>query len=102
MILYNVTVSVDPDAREAWVEWMRSTHIPEVMATGLFLEHRFYRVLSEDPHEVTYAVQYLCADRDTYERYRADHAPRLQAATARQFGDRISAFRTLLEAVAPA
>ncbi|MBS1580920.1 MAG: DUF4286 family protein [Bacteroidetes bacterium] len=99
MIIYNVTLNVDLEVHEEWVEWMRTVHIPDVMATGLFLEHRFCRVLADDDGGVTYAVQYTCTDMATYERYRDEHAPRLQAETQRQYGGRFVAFRTLLETV---
>ena len=68
MILYNVTINIDHDAHDEWVRWMREEHIPEVMATGCFLEHRMSRVLADDEGGVTYAVQYACADMPTYER----------------------------------
>jgi len=42
-------------------------------------------------------VQYTCADMATYERYRDEHAPRLQAETQKHYGGRFAAFRTLLE-----
>jgi hypothetical protein len=36
-----------------------------------------------------------------YERYRDEHAPRLQADAHKEFGGRFAAFRTLLELVHP-
>ncbi len=97
MIIYNVTINVDLDVHEAWLKWMKETHIPDVMATGLFLDHRLCRVLAEDEGGVTYAVQYTCSDMATLDRYRADHGPRLQAETEKYYGGKLAAFRTLLE-----
>lgn len=97
MIIYNVTVNVDVDVHEQWLEWMKHTHIPEVMATGLFLDNRLCRVLADDEGGITYAIQYTCADMATYERYRSEHAPRLQAETLKLYAGRFAAFRTLLE-----
>ncbi len=90
---------MDLDVHDQWLQWMKATHIPDVMATGLFLDHRMCRVLAEDEGGITYAVQYTCADMATYERYRAEHAPRLQAETEKQFGGKFVAFRTLLEVI---
>ncbi len=81
MIIYNVTINVDTDVHAEWLRWMKETHIPDVMATGLFLDSRICRVLADDEGGITYAVQYTCADMATYERYRDEHAPRLQAET---------------------
>lgn len=97
MIIYNVTLSVDTDVHEEWLHWMQHTHIPDVMATGLMLDARLCRVLAEDEGGVTYAVQYTCADMATYERYRDQHALRLQAETQKHYGGKFAAFRTLLE-----
>ncbi len=97
MIIYNVTLNVDNDVHTEWLEWMKHTHIPDVMATGMFLDSRICRVLAEDEGGITYAVQYTCADMATYERYRDQHAPRLQAETQKRYGGKFAAFRTLLE-----
>ena len=99
MIIYNVTVSVDLEVHEMWLVWMKDTHIPDVMATGLFLDSKICRVLSEDDSDATYAIQYTCTDMATYERYRDEHAQRLQAELAKYYGGKTTAFRTLLEVV---
>jgi len=97
MIIYNVTLSVDVDVHEQWLAWMKATHIPDVMATGLILDNRLCRVLAEEEGGMTYAAQYTFADMATYERYRDEHAPRLQAETHKHYGGKFAAFRTLLE-----
>ena len=58
MIIYNVTVNIDLDVETQWVKWMKEVHIPEVMATGLFLESRMMRVLANDEGGTSYAIQY--------------------------------------------
>ena len=99
MIIYNVTVSIDEDAEEKWVSWMKDFHIPDVLATGLFLESRFTRVEGEEENGKTYSVQYLCRDMETYEKYRDEHAPRLQKDHAARFQGKFAAFRTILRVV---
>ena len=51
MILYSVTVSIDPTVAEDWLDWMRKVHIPDVMATQCFTESRISKILVE---KVTY------------------------------------------------
>lgn len=101
MIVYNVTVNIDADVQERWIEWMKEVHIPDVMATGLFLESRMLRVLADDEGGITYAIQYTAADMDHYELYRTEHAPRLQAEMMKHFDGKFAAFRTLLEVIHP-
>lgn len=99
MIIYNVTVNVDTDVAEEWLQWMKTVHIPDVMATGLFLDHRICRILAEEEGGLSYAIQYTASDMATYERYKAEHAPRLQGETQKRYGGKFAAFRTLLEVV---
>ena len=101
MILYNVTVNIDHEVEQEWLRWMKEVHVPEVMSTGLFVSSRIYKVLANDDGGTTYAIQYSCATMEDYERYRDEHASRLQAETQRHYGGRFVAFRTLLEVVHP-
>ena len=47
MFLYNVTVGIDKDVEFEWLEWMRTDHIPKVIATGLFKTSKIYKVLHD-------------------------------------------------------
>lgn len=99
MIIYNVTVKVDPDVRDEWLQWMRETHIPEVLATGRFIDHRIARVMVDEEDGVTYAIQYTCKNMETLQTYYEKEAPALQADHAERYKDKFVAFRTLLEVV---
>ncbi len=101
MILYNVTVNIDHEVEQEWLQWMKDVHIPEVMSTGKFVSSHMFKVLADDQGGTTYAIQYSCASMEHYELYREEHASRLQAETQNKFGGRYVAFRTLLEAVHP-
>ncbi len=98
-LIYSVSVSVDEAEAPEWLSWMQQTHIPEVMATGCFIRYRMHRLLAplEDPTSVIYNVQYECADRADYDSYQREHATRLQAQSRERYGERIHAFRSLLE-----
>jgi hypothetical protein len=96
-IVYNVTVSVDPEIHEEWIAWMKDIHIPDVLKTGKFLHNRILRVHGEEANGVTYAVQYTAASRRNLDSYFAEHAPRLQEEHVNKYGNRAVAFRTILE-----
>ena len=100
MILYNITLAVDESVHREWVEWMKSEHIPAVLATGLFLDHRFWRMLSDHGQTgVTYCVQYHLQSMADFEDYEKHYADQIRQQTQARFGERTVAFRTLLEAV---
>lgn len=96
MILYNVTVSIDPGVHQEWLEWMRTTHIPDVMATGCFIESRISRVHGEEEGGMTFAISYVSPSEEKMDEYQREHAPRLQADHSSRFQGRFAAFRTLL------
>lgn len=100
-VLYNVTIIIDHSAHDAWVSWMVETHIPEVMATGKFTSWKMLRMVEDhNPDGVTYAVQYIAPDMQTYLSYQSDCAPPLQQKTQELYGGKYAAFRTLLEVAA--
>lgn len=99
MIVYNVTVNVEDGIREEWLQWMKDKHIPDVLATGLFTGNKIYRLLVQEQQGTSFAIQYFCQTMADYERYRDEHAPRLQKEHAEKYGSRCVAFRTLLEEV---
>ena len=69
MIIYNVTVKIDNDIHDEWMEWMRSIHIPEVMATQKFIDHQVAKVLVDDEDGMTYSIQYKCESMSHLEDY---------------------------------
>lgn len=99
MILYNVTVSIDPAVSEDWLDWMRKQHIPDVMATGCFIESRISRVHGEEDGGMTFAITYLSPDQQKLDEYREVHAPRLQKDHSERYEGRFAAFRTFLTVI---
>ncbi|MFI5141942.1 MAG: DUF4286 family protein [Bacteroidia bacterium] len=101
MILYNVTINVDDDSHDAWLNWMVKEHIPQVIDTGLFQSYRMFKVLSrfDDETGTTYSIQYFLKNMGDFELYQAIYAPALRQQTLDLFGDRFTAFRTVLEEI---
>lgn len=99
MILYNVTVSINPEIEGEWTKYMREVHIPEVLETGMFKEARFCRVHGEEQGGVTYATGYLCPDQASYDRYMAEFAEKLRKSFHQKWEGHYAAFRTLLSVI---
>lgn len=96
MILYNVTINVDDSIKDEWLEWMKSKHIPDVLATGMFIENKIYRIRAEEEGN-TYSIQYFLRSEEDYEKYQKEFAPKLQAEHTDKFKDKFVAFRTVME-----
>ncbi|GAB2487418.1 MAG: DUF4286 family protein [Cytophagales bacterium] len=100
MILYNITINVTPDIEEDFLSWMKSTHIPEVLETGIFHEHKFFRLLHDSEDGSTnYCIQYFTDSMEQMMEYEKKHASILRAKTQERYRDKAVAFRTLLETI---
>ena len=79
---------------------MPTQHVPEIMATGLFVENKMLRLLNEfDNGGITYSFQYYLKSMEDYIRYENDHAPQFQSTHARKYDGKFVTFQTLLEVV---
>ena len=99
MILYNVTIAVDPAIHDDWFSWMRSEHMPRVINTGMFQDAKMFKVLLEKGDSVTYAIQYRAKSISDLQLYLANFAPELQQESLSKYGQKAVAFRTVLEEV---
>jgi hypothetical protein len=99
MILYNVTTSIEPTVADEWLDYMRTTHMPEVMETGFFIKSQLCRLLNEEDEGITYATQYYCLSLEQLEEYQAICAPALRADMDARFAGKYVSFRTMLEVV---
>lgn len=99
MIVYNVTIQVDHDIEKEWLEWMNKVHIPDVLATGCFLEGRISRLMVDDETGITFSIQYTLENMQKLEEYQEKYAEKLQKEHADRYGDKFVAFRTVMEVV---
>ncbi len=80
MVTYEITAEVREDLVPAYEEFMRSTHVPGLLATGYFVGASFSRSTAG-----RYRIRYEARDAASLERYLAEHAPRLRAHFDAQF-----------------
>jgi hypothetical protein len=100
MILYNITINVSPDIEQDFILWMKTMHIPEVLETGIFHEHKFFRLIHDtDDGSANYCIQYFTDNLKLMMEYESKHAPGLRAKTQARYKDKAIAFRTLLETI---
>ena len=100
MFVYNITIKVDNNVEEEWLRWQKGIHIPEILSTGFFYDHRFFKLLDQGEDEgKTYVVQYFALARKDYKKYIHLHAPVLREKAFLKWGNQFIAFRTLLKTV---
>ncbi len=100
MYIYNVTTNIEESAHEDWLRWMKDIHIPDVLATGKFLNAKMSKVLvEEEMGGITYSVQFTTVDKETLEKYYMEDAERLRQDASKLFAGKFVSFRTELEIV---
>jgi hypothetical protein len=100
MIIYQVTISLESGVEAEWIEWMKRTHIPDVLRTGCFSSCRIHKAVGGESEEPVYVMQYSCRSVADYHGYRDTFAPALQKDHSERFSGRLRGARQLLEEIA--
>ena len=99
MIIYNVTVNIDPSIQEEWLIWINS-HINEVLKTGKFSKAIFTKIITnESIGEISYSIQYYAKSKSDLEDYIKQYSDLFKSDGINRFGDKMLAFRTKLELI---
>ncbi|MGY5846191.1 DUF4286 family protein [Salegentibacter sp. HM20] len=99
MYIYNVTINVQEDVHDAWLKWMKTEHIPDMLATEKFSKALMTRVLvNEEMGGITYSVQYTSPSRELLDKYYEEDAKELRSR-AKAFEGKVVLFRTELEII---
>jgi hypothetical protein len=99
MYIYNVTINIQEDVHDEWVDWMKTEHIPEMLNTGKFIKALMTRVMvQEEMGGITYSVQYTAESKEKLQKYYEENAPEMRSKSA-PFEGKFVAFRTELEVI---
>lgn len=97
MIVYEVSVAIDPDIREAYMAWLRG-HVAEIVTLPGFGGADVFEVV--DPAQADggaqVCMQYRLHDAAALDAYLREHAPRLRADGIARFGERMRATRRVM------
>lgn len=88
MVVYEVSVDVEPDRSAAFERYMRGRHVGEVLATGCFVRARFER-----SGEGQYRTRYEAENHADVERYLDEYAAALRADFAAHFAEGVRVSR---------
>jgi len=99
MIVYNVTIKIDPQIQTEWLTWLKNEHTPGIMATGLFIDYKLFHLLEEEEHGTTYVVQYFMHSIEHHKKYIDEFSLQFRQKTFDKWGDRFVSFRTVMEIV---
>jgi hypothetical protein len=100
MIVYNVSMKVDPEIENDWVQWQQQEHIPAIMASRQFSDYKFYRLLDEETDDTaTYVLQFFSPSIENYQYYISNFASQLSEQALAKWGNLFIAFRSVMRVV---
>ena len=101
MIQYNQTVNLEESVEADWLQWMKEQQIPDMLATGMFVQARMYRLLDieESAGTATYAVQLVTETREHLDIYQMKYEQALDKAHEKRYGNKAISFRTMMKEV---
>jgi hypothetical protein len=95
-----MTIGIDKDVEQEWLQWVQKKHIPDVMKTGLFVSSKMFKVLHDnDDSTVSYSIQYYAESIQHVTQYLQVFAPSIVEEHRKKFINKHVAFQTLLEEV---
>jgi hypothetical protein len=99
MIIYNETIVMDETIYAEWLNWIKTVHIPAVMATGYFDSYKLLNILDSPNEGVTCCVQYNVADVKRYRQFASQHQGYLQSVHHQKFENKFVMFNTLMQTI---
>ena len=100
MYLYNLTTNVAEEIEDKWLDWMRKTHIPNMMATNKFTNALLIEVSkTEEMGGITYVSQYKCESAEKLKAFYIEDSGRLNSEVKRIFGEKVLTFGMELKVV---
>ena len=96
-IVYNVTIKVSEAIVDAWLSWMKTEHISDLIGTGCFTGATMLRLLEVDDTEgPTYTVQYFANSKGLYNRYIEQYAEEMRKRAFEKWGNQFIGFRSVM------
>ena len=97
-VVYNVTVKVQHNIANQWLQWLIHEHAPQIIATNCFTKFTALKLLEHDDEEgSTYVVQYFSENIEGYNRYITEFSEQFRKISFEKWGNRFIAFRTVME-----
>lgn len=100
MFIYSVHIELKASRRDEWINYMKSEHINDVLATGCFVKAEMVERL--EPNETDhchFTTNYYFDDFRDIETYREQHATGLQQDVKKIFGEDFKGSREILRVV---
>jgi hypothetical protein len=94
MTTYQVEITINSEVESEWLHWMKTKHIPDIVATGLVSS---FNIMKPENKPGTYVFQYHFASENLFREYENGHSPRLRKESDQHYGEKFTSATTLFE-----
>lgn len=94
MLTYQVKITVEEAIENEWLKWMKTKHIPDVVATGLVIS---FQLLKPENEAQTYYFHYHFESKTSFAEYKEKFAPELKQHPLDKFPNQFKAERTFFQ-----
>lgn len=99
-LLLSVSIDVESNVQERWLEWAEDYYVPEMLATGCF-EHCRISYLEEDEDSGfhTYRLDFISPDPEDLERFETEFAHSMEKELKKKFLGKYNSMSTLYQLI---
>lgn len=103
MYTYSLTLSLEPEIEQQWLDYIKAEHIPALKACGYFDEISVFQIVEPGPEpedkSVTYNIQCVAGTMEHLRLYMKQEAPRIHGKHDKTFEKKFHAMDALLKNV---
>ena len=100
MIIYNITTKVHNSIAEDWLQWLKDTHVKDVMESDCFTEYKIVKLLEIDETDgPTFAVQFFAESKGLYNHYVEKFVGEMRKRSFDKWGDKFISIRSVMKIV---
>lgn len=100
MYIYSVTIRLQKQSEQEWLDFMQKKHMRDVLDTGYFEKANMRKIVSEpDADMIIYNIEYHTDHMEKYKDYARLAAPALQKDVSDRFAGKFTAERVVYEVI---
>ena len=100
MIIFNTTFHVANEVSQAYVQFLKTSYIPQAVASGFLMQPCFSRVMQDNNVDgESYSIQFKVKNVDTLNYWMEQEGHLLNKVLVGKFGQSVVGFSTLLEEI---
>lgn len=96
MIIYEVKLTVHQEVEQEWIQWMKSQHVADLVATGLL---KSYQILKPSQVDQVYLFHYYFENEADFKAYEQLHADRLREDVKQRYDGKFTGERTIYDII---